>query len=408
MTNAFSINEDLVNKLYERIRSAAEEVIVTTDSYFSLSPFLYNVVAIEIYPKISQNIIRNLVEICFWASLEREEGTYNNFSIVFQPPNPDDFQFDLHFKQKLEFNITNLKKLAPAFNSVDYQIGVWFDKNGDLYIWGVIQKLFWFLTITSIAPGKVLVNCLSGLKNSFKCPITSFETGFINPFSNNSNPVSNWLNTDADFISFQKRGDLQKIIFYMFNYGRGGAILLVKENNFDWKTSMKEIPYENNYLQKYSYGGIVLKYETYKELTNKAKEEKQSSPLERENFKHKISARNSASFKALNAISDLTKIDGATVLSENLEVMTFGAKIGAKEIEKIAITQPFENSEIRNVNKTDWKVGTRHSSAAEFINEQRDCIAIVVSEDKKVSVISWDQSREMVKVTKNFEWMIFD
>ena len=83
-------------------------------------------------------------------------------------------------------------------------------------------------------------------------------------------------------------------------------------------------------------------------------------------------------------------------------------KIGAKGIKEVAITEPFENSEVKIVNKSDWKFGMRHISATEFINEQKDCLAVVVSEDRKVSVVSWDEELQLVKITKNFEWMIFD
>ena len=217
-----------------------------------------------------------------------------------------------------------------------------------------------------------------------------------------------WLNIDAPFISLQWRVDFQRIFSYMFNYGRGGAILLVRENKDNWKESIKEIPYENKYLSKYTYGEIFSKYETYKEFNDMVQEQRELLPLERESFKNKLSSRYSAALKALNAISNLTTIDGATVLSENLNVLGFGVKIGAKEIKEIAITEPFENSEVKRINKSDWKVGTRHTSAAEFINEQRDSLAIVVSEDRKVSIISWDEELQLVKITKNFEWMIFD
>ena len=408
MEKVFSVNEDLINKLYERFCLSVEEVISTKPAQFSFSPFLYEIITFEIHAKVTPDIIKTLIETCFWASLEKEEGNFNNFSIVFQPPNPDDSEVDFVFKNDIEFNITNLKKLAPAFNSNEYQIGVWFDENNKLRIWGVIQKLIWFLTISSISSGKLLVNCLAGMNHSFKIALTSSEIGFMNPFLLSSNPLYEWLDIDTAFISLQKRGDFQRIFSYMFNYGRGGAILLIRENESKWKTSIRSIPYENFHLSKYTYGEIYLKYEVYKEFAAFAYEQKEPSKLERENRKNKLSLRHSAAFKALNAISKLTTIDGATVLSENLNVLAFGVKIGAKEIQEIAITEPFENSEVKKLHKSDWKVGMRHTSATEFINEQRDCLAIVVSEDRKVSLISWDEKLQLVKITKNFEWMIFD
>lgn len=409
MASSFTINENLVNEIHQRIYRAISEVIKSQPYQFRLFPFLYDVVVLEIYPKVTALTLKTFLEICFWASLEKEEGTFSNFSVALQPPNPDDFQFDLRFKKKIEFNITNLKKLAPAFSPGDYQIGVWFDQDNGLEIWGVSKKLLWFLSISSITPGKLLFNCLSGTDNSFKCPITSFDSGFISTFSLDSNPLYEWLTRESkQFSALMRNWDIQRVLLHMFNYGRGGAILLVRENNQSWRKSTKEISYENVYLSKFTYEEITSKYELYKEIEIASEKNESRSELEKENFRHQISSRGSDANKSLNAISKLTKVDGATILSENLNLIAFGVKIQAQELSEVIIAEPFEGSETERVNKTEWKVGTRHTSAAEFVNEQPDSLAIVVSEDRKVSVISWDESQKSVKVTKNFEWMIFN
>lgn len=266
------------------------------------------------------------------------------------------------------------------------------------------------ISFNSISPGKLLINCLTGANNSFKCSITFSEKGFIRPFSRKINAIAEWLGQETDFVFQQKGADLSRICSQMFNSGCGGTILLVRENHEGWKDSLKEVSYENDYLHKYTYRNIALKYKVAEEIQQMAEAQKQLNPDERESVTNKITSATLMARKSLNDISDLTKIDGATILSENLDVLAFGAKIGAPAIEgkEIAITDPFEKSELKNINKSDWKVGTRHTTAAEFVNAQRNCIAVVVSEDRKVSVISWDDSLDLVKVTKNFEWMIFD
>ncbi len=411
MKNPFKINKSFVDELDKSIALAMQEVWVTYREN-PLGIFLLDdVKTFNSNEKISLELIEKIIEICFSASLEKEEGNFNNFSVILKQPETNDLQIEFKFKKTIEFNSTNIKKLAPAINPNNYQIGVWFDENNNLVIWGFKAKLLpAFISFNSISPGKLLINCLSGTRNSFKCSITFSETGFMSLFSPKVNPIVDWLGQETDFIFLQKKVDLMRIISQMFNSGCGGTILLVRENHQKWKSSMKEISYENGYLHKYTYGNIALKYEAAKEFQQMAEENKKLAPDERESVKNKIISANLMAQISLNDISNLTKIDGATVLSENLDVLTFGAKIGAKkELKKVGITEPFKkNSDVKRINKSDWKVGTRHTSAAEFVNEQRDCLAVVVSEDRKVSVISWDETYKLVKVTKNFEWMIFD
>ena len=115
MENVFTINEDFIDKLSKRIQLSASEAVKEwkTTPVFANS-FLYNVVAIDFFKKLPLSIIREIIEVCFWASLEKEEGKFNNFSIVFQPPNPNDFQFDFTFKENIEFN-KHLSKSYPVF-----------------------------------------------------------------------------------------------------------------------------------------------------------------------------------------------------------------------------------------------------------------------------------------------------
>ena len=50
--------------------------------------------------------------------------------------------------------------------------------------------------------------------------------------------------------------------------------------------------------------------------------------------------------------------------------------------------------------------GTRHQSAAQFVFDQKDAIAIVASQDGRLSVLVWDRSEGKVAVIRPVEFAL--
>ena len=73
-----------------------------------------------------------------------------------------------------------------------------------------------------------------------------------------------------------------------------------------------------------------------------------------------------------------------------------------------AEVEPFENSTIAQIDFAKWNVGTRHKSAARFVSDQKNCIAVVASEDHKMSLFSWNGELNLVQQITSFEVMVID
>ena len=105
--------------------------------------------------------------------------------------------------------------------------------------------------------------------------------------------------------------------------------------------------------------------------------------------------------EAIHAVAGLTAVDGATVLTDRYEVVTFGAKIGRRDgwpaVEQIAVTEPIEGGVAAIVHPTRLG-GTRHLSAAQFVQDQHDALALVASQDGRFTVFAWSPCEEMVHV----------
>src|SRR5262249_25919078 len=111
---------------------------------------------------------------------------------------------------------------------------------------------------------------------------------------------------------------------------------------------------------------------------------------------------------SLAIIGRLTAIDGATIVSNDLNVLGFGAKIKPKGDERplrVRLTGPFEMSQDTEIG-VGAVGGTRHQSAAQFVYDQRGSIAFVASQDSRLSVMRWDPVREQVSVIRPAEFAL--
>lgn len=402
----YVLNDEFLNSLYDRIQASIKEAIEEWKSDIRANTFLYNVVALGLPRVLSKEVLAEIVQTCLLASLEREEGELRPFSVALEPLNPDEFQSHYKFENDIDFTPTKLVKLATALDPNDYHIGVWPDNT--LKIWGFKPRLFWFLAITSISPGSILLSCLSGSNAAFKCLISLPQTGFLNPLSSGANPVFGWLGEQAILTRIHKISDLGIVLSRMQHGGHGGAILLVKEKQSNWRESIERpLLYDTaSYIPGYQYPEIGNKYEVIDEFESSVRQ-KESDPTKMADLKGRLSLALEKGKRSLEAIYNLTRIDNAVILSDNLRVLAFGARIVAQmEIEKIVLSEPFEGSTTEEVEFARWNVGNRHKSAAKFVREQTDCLALIVSEDRRISLFSWDENLNTVRQLRSFEAVI--
>jgi hypothetical protein len=103
--------------------------------------------------------------------------------------------------------------------------------------------------------------------------------------------------------------------------------------------------------------------------------------------------------KAVETVAGLTAVDGATIVNESYEVLGFGAKIrrpeGRPAVEKMVATEPIVDNEAIVIHPVQ-SGGTRHLSAAQFVHDQRDALALVASQDGRFTIFAWSPCEDMV------------
>ncbi|MNR17635.1 hypothetical protein D3C85_1343110 [compost metagenome] len=107
--------------------------------------------------------------------------------------------------------------------------------------------------------------------------------------------------------------------------------------------------------------------------------------------------------REIDHLAGLTAVDGATIITDEYELLAFGAKTGransSEHIQQISYTEPINNAEAIIVHPA--KIGgTRHLSAAQFIFDQRNALALVASQDGHFTVFSWSKSLDMVQAQR--------
>lgn len=194
--------------------------------------------------------------------------------------------------------------------------------------------------------------------------------------------------------------DYKTIALAMRAHKHGGTLLLVKGES-QWSESITQ-PMKFSGLP---YRRVRSDIDRRNEIR---RQERQTKLIMWKNSPQTKMAMEAAN-EALRVIGRLTAIDGATVISYELDVLAFGVKIRAKsENEKpntVLISEPFKDSQ-RRESPLQEVGGTRHQSAAQFVFDQKDAVAFVASQDGRLSVMRWEPEEGRVSVIRPVEFAL--
>jgi hypothetical protein len=329
-----------------------------------------------------QETIATIVDAGFWASLRREEGVSPLISLAFlareQTPQP------LIFEQSLPLAPHSLTRLAPAVERPGVHLGVW-PEQGQLRVWGATRQLPPMCFVLEVfAPG-LLVLKQSPLEESGKfinvAVLQGDELKVIDERSTSVPDCPELLNSLVGFqTQIRSGGDVNVLIqltVSMRAHGRGGTLLVVASDSNTWQESI---------LQPVLYA-VVPPFAGLMELM-------QIDSRERPKRRWQDALRH-----AIDGIAGLTAVDGATIITEDYSVLGFGAKIvrrkGHVQVSQVIRTEPIEGNTPEILDPTQLG-GTRHLSAAQFVQDQRNAIALVASQDGRFTVFAWSPCENMV------------
>jgi hypothetical protein len=325
--------------------------------------------------------IEAVIDAAFWASLRREEGVTPTISLALLPP--DASPQSIHFAADLPLRAGALAKLAPAVERPGIHIGVW-RQGGGLRVWGTTRSIPAFCPVVEVvASGLIVIKHRSDPFGKF-VNVAVLEGDQIKIVDEGFSRTPDCPGPVRSLLGFERPGQsvgqvdvLVQLAASMRTHHRGGALLVVPAESPAWQES------------------IVLPVQyavepAFTELTALvAREADDATSHEWQEDLRRVIA----------AVAGLTAVDGATILTDRFEVVAFGAKIarrrGHPPVDRVVVTEPVEGTETQVVGSTQLG-GARHMSAAQFVHDQRESIAMVASQDGRFTIFKWSTAEAMV------------
>ena len=338
----------------------------------ALPPNLPGLPPLELLP--DAQAIEALVDTAFWASVRREEGYIPKISLAFLRP-VDEIE-PLIFAQPLPLDPSALTRLAAAVERPGIHLGVW--PEGDrLSVWGTTHAIPPFCFVVEVVAAGLLVLKHRPRHESRKfVNVAVLEGDRIKIVDEGASKIADCpalLTTMLGFdpaLSDKDALNMQvQIALSMRRHGRGGILLVVPSGSDRWRDSI---------VHPIAYA-VDPPFTELQDLLAAQGHMPDHDWMEAIN-------------RAVDALAGLTAVDGATVVTDRYEQLAFGAKIrrreGGTQIEQIVVTEPIEGSRPEWVHPGQLG-GTRHLSAAQFVQDQPDAQALVASQDGRFTIFAW-------------------
>lgn len=326
--------------------------------------------------------VEAIVDAAFWASLRREEGYSPKISLAFLTP--EQGGGPLRFEQRLPLEASALSRLAPAVERPGIHLGVWRDGSG-MCVWGTtrdVPRLCFVLEV--VAPGLLVIKYRRGRETGKYVNVAVLEGDTVKFVDERGTSLPDCPELLAHLLGFgapEPSGDSVNVLLQlaasMRTHGRGGSLLVVPRGSEEWRESI---------VRPVLYAAEP----PYSEL---------AGLMRREAAERDTQLWQESLIDAVEMVAGLTAVDGAALINERYEVLAFGAKIGRRDggaqVERVVLTEPVVGDSAVVVNPSQLG-GTRHMSAAQFVQDQKGAVALVASQDGRFTVFAWSPCEEMV------------
>jgi hypothetical protein len=383
-SEGFNLSESSAEVIYDKITAMVNADLLEFGEDHWYSPTLL--------PTFEQ--FRSLLNICFWASLLKEENHPISFLLYFDHKDSD--RTDNVFKNSIPLNSEAIKKLAPAFEG-SCSFVICSNSQENLIIDGFSQyvldrKRFGYkLTVSSLKPGQLIVSLhwepVAFLTGSRVVLIDNksldFQSEMASVVIRNSPPFR------SELVSWVFIKDLARRMFLL---QRGGTLIITDNKN--WKQSVTfPIVFDLGKVDRLLRSPPIHQGATI--------------PLNEITLRDYIGPTDE---QKLDILARFTTVDGAVVTGTNLEPLAIGSKLKPMPSnvppEDILVVEPIEGHQ-PTIEPFSSLGGTRHQSAALFVNDHRDSLAIVASVDNKISFVRWDEAKDMLVVLRHAEIALF-
>lgn len=326
--------------------------------------------------------VETFIDVAFWASLRREENYSPKISLAYL--SPEQAGQPLMFERPLPLNAAALARLAPAVERPGIHLGVWLYED-KLRVWGttrtVPRRCF---VLEVIEPGLLVIKYRRGQEAGKFVNVVVLKGDEIKEVDEQGTSLpdcpallTSLLGFGSPATSDDSVNVLVQLAVSMRAHGRGGTLLIVPHGSELWRDSI---------VRPVAYS-VAPQFTELADLMRQS-DEKRAERLWQESF-----------IDAVEVVAGLTAVDGATVITNQYELLAFGAKIvmreGGARVRKVVVTEPVVGNAASIMYPVQFG-GTRHLSAAQFVHDERQAIALVASQDGRFTVFAWSPCEEMI------------
>lgn len=333
--------------------------------------------AVPLAPAPDIPTIEAIIDAAFWASLRREEGYIPTISLAYLPP--DDDPEPLRFAHPLPLTPGTLARLAPVVARPGIHLGVWL-RDGALSVWGTTRNVPQYCFVLEvIEPGLIVLKHAREERSGKYVNVAVLEGDQCKVIDQGAigTPdcpmlLKSLLGSEAPFARAASTNILIQLAVSMRAHGRGGSLLIVPGSHEQWQESL---------VRPIGYAVAP----PFRELASLIATAADAGKPQQQ----------AALRESIDAVAGLTAVDGATVVTDTFELVAFGAKItprpGQALVPDVLLTEPVEGD--RPALATPPQLGgTRHLSAAQFVHDQHDALALVASQDRRFTIFMWSPS----------------
>lgn len=329
--------------------------------------------------------IEALLEAAFWASLRREEGYVPRISLAWVAPDAisEDLEAPMRFERRLSLAAHPLVRLSAAVERPGIHLGVWRD-GGGFFVWGSTHSLPPLcLVLEVVAPGLLVVKQSRDESEKYVnvAVLQGDEIKMIDEqaarLDDCPDLLTSLLGFDTQHASSESVNVLIHLSISMRAHGRGGSLLVVPSKTESWRESVAQ---PVSYALDPPFLGLATL------MRSRGNGDPNRPWLD-------------ALRSAVDGVAGLTAVDGATVITDQYEVLAFGVKTvrrrGSAQVVDVIVTEPIEGATAQVVEPGQLG-GTRHLSAAQFVYDQHDAVALVASQDGRFTVFAWSPCESKV------------
>ena len=371
------------DRMNQRAYAVARAVAPRIHAHFSSHQHLdHGRDAVAGEPIPDEAAIEAMIDTAFWASLRHEEAYVPKISLAFLAP--ADTERPLVFERPLPLDPAVLTRVSPAVERPGIHLGVTY-LDGELGVWGTVQSIpMHCFVVEVVEPGLIVVKHRRGPEAAKFVNVVVLEGDRIKVIDEKASAMPDCPKLLSTLLGFDSpegwNGSvniLVQLAVSMRAHRRGGLLIVVPPATEAWRDSIVQpIPYAAR--------------PPFSELAHllESNSDAEHHPQWEELLNH-----------AVDAVAGFTAVDGATLMTSSYEVLAFGAKIvrrrGRPLVEQMTVTEPVEGNAPIVINPTTFG-GTRHLSAAQFVHDQRDSVALVAGQDGRFTVFAWSPRIDMV------------